>query len=163
MNKLFRDFGFGIRLLLKSPGFGLVATASLAIGLGASITIFCFVDSILLKPLDARDPARLVRGYGGGSDPLATVKYDDYKEYRDHNETLSSLAMFHWGGLEPVRITDTTEMIHAMPVTGNYLPRLAFPRRWVARSTPLTTRLALPPPCSSATPVGASTFIPIPT
>lgn len=127
MNRFLRDFALGTRLLLKSPGFGLVATASLAIGLGASITIFCFVNSILLKPLDARDPARLVRGYSGGSDPLATVKYDDYKEYRDHNQTLSSLAMFHWGGLVPVRIADTTEMIHAMPVTGNYFDTLGVP------------------------------------
>ena len=127
MNRFLRDLRYGVRMLLKSPGFGLVTTLSLAVGLGATITIFCFVNATLLKPLDAFQPDRLVRGYSGGSDPRQTVEYHDYKEYHDHNQTLSSLAMFHWGGLRPIRWQGSpAEMIHVMPVTGNYFDTLGI-------------------------------------
>ncbi len=127
MNRFLRDMLYGVRLLLKSPGFALVTTASLAVGLGATITIFCFVNTMLLKPLDAFEPERLVRGYSGGTDPRQMVEYEDYKKYRDQNQTLSSLAMFHWGGLMPVRAGDApAEMIHVMPVTGNYFEMLGI-------------------------------------
>jgi hypothetical protein len=126
MTRFLRDLALGIRLLLKSPGFGFVAGTALAVGLGANITIFSFVNATLLRPLDASEPDRLIRAYGGGSDPRATVEYRDYLKYRDDNQSLSSLAMFHWGGLMPVRIEGAPQMIHVMPVTGNYFDALGI-------------------------------------
>ncbi|HKO03383.1 MAG TPA: ABC transporter permease, partial [Candidatus Acidoferrales bacterium] len=119
-----RDARHGLRLLLRSPGFTLMAVLALAVGVGANITIFGFVNATLLRPVDAAEPERLIRAYPNGSDPVATIPYEDYEEYRDRNQSLSSLAMFHWGGIKAVRVNGSTEMIHVMPVTGNYFEAL---------------------------------------
>lgn len=128
---LWRDLGHGTRLLRKSPGFALIAVAALSIGVGANVTIFGFVTAVLLRPLDAASPERLIRAYSDGKNPVSLVAYDDYLRYRDANQSLEGLAMFHWGGLAPVRGTGSNggppEMIHRMPVTGNFFQILGVP------------------------------------
>jgi len=121
-----RDVRHGVRTLLKSPGFSLVTIAALAVGIGANLTIFGFVNALLLRPLTAADSHRLVRADLGGPNPIENaVLYDDYVAYRDRNQTLSPLTLFHPGGLLPVRQTGrAAEPIHVMPVTGNYFETL---------------------------------------
>jgi predicted permease len=122
-----RDARHGVRTLLKSPGFALVTIAALAVGIGANLTIFGFVNALLLRPLPATtDPDRLVRADLGGPNAIENgVAYDDYVAYRDRNQTLSHLALFHPGALPPVRVTGrAAEVIHVMPVTGNYFETL---------------------------------------
>jgi putative ABC transport system permease protein len=119
-----RDARHGLRLLLKSPGFTLMAVLALSVGVGSNITIFGFVNAVLLRPVDAVEPERLIRAYANGADPVALISYDDYLEYRDRNQSLASLALFHWGGIRAVRVNGSTEMIHVMPVTGNYFEAL---------------------------------------
>lgn len=124
-----RDARHAARTLLKSPGFSLVTITALAVGIGANLTIFGFVNALLLRPLPAADPDRLVRADLGGPNPIENgVAYDDYLAYRDRNQTLSHLALFHPGGLLPVRVTGrVAEPIHVMPVTGNYFDALGVP------------------------------------
>lgn len=126
---MFRDdLRHGIRMLSRAPVFTIIAIGALAIGVGANIVVFGFANALLLRPLHVADPARLIRAYSNPSDPISTIDYGDYQQFRDRNESLSSLALFHWGGLRPVRLSSgaALEMIHVMPVSGNYFSTLGI-------------------------------------
>jgi putative ABC transport system permease protein len=60
MNSLFLDLRFAFRQLHRSPAFAVTAVLTLALGIGATTTIFSIVEGILLRPLPFRDPSRLV-------------------------------------------------------------------------------------------------------
>ncbi|HEX6716484.1 MAG TPA: ABC transporter permease [Pyrinomonadaceae bacterium] len=60
MDQLIADIRYGLRSLLKRPGATAVALVTLALGIGVNTAIFSAVDSILLRPLPLKDPARLV-------------------------------------------------------------------------------------------------------
>jgi predicted permease len=60
LDTLMRDVRYGIRALLRSPGFALVAIVSLALGIGANTTIFSVANAALYRPLPFDDPDRLV-------------------------------------------------------------------------------------------------------
>ena len=83
MNELFQDVRYGFRTLLKSPGFTIVAAATLAIGIGGNTAIFSFVDGALLKPLPYAEPDRIVQVLekppGGGRNGISTLNYLDWQ------------------------------------------------------------------------------------
>jgi hypothetical protein len=89
MRALIREFRYGLRALLKSPGF------TLALGIGANSTIFSWINSKLLNPIPgvahASQYVELTVGPTGNDSPIS---YPDYLDLRDGNHTLSNLMTY---------------------------------------------------------------------
>jgi predicted permease len=78
-DSLWQDFRYGVRQILKSPGFSLVAVLSLALGIGANTAIFTLINDLLLRQLPVRNPQQLL-SFGDGTDS-GTVESSDPGPY----------------------------------------------------------------------------------
>jgi putative ABC transport system permease protein len=98
MNTLFQDLRYGLRIMLKQPGFTLVAVVTLALGIGANTAIFSLVNGILLRPLPFREPDRLVRMLQA-SPKLGLsswgVSQADFAAYREQNRSFDTIALYN--------------------------------------------------------------------
>jgi putative ABC transport system permease protein len=105
LQRLGQDFKYAIRMLRRDPGFTLIAVLSLGLGIGATTAIFGVVDSVLLRPLPYKEPARLVTVSVDGaiSGPL-------FETLRRESRSIEHAALFvNWssnlaGGGEPQRV-----------------------------------------------------------
>ena len=90
------DVRFALRWLRKSPGFTLVAVASLAIGIGFNTAIFTIVDALLYKPLPVAEPSRLVDVFtsaaAGRSVEFGTTSYPDYLDLKSRNDVFEDIV-----------------------------------------------------------------------
>ena len=96
MDELLRDIRYGARSLLKTPGFAVVAIATIALGIGVNSTIFSLVNAVLFRPLAVANPDELVDIYGhtATSNSHDTHSYPNYVDYRDQTETLSGVIAY---------------------------------------------------------------------
>src|ERR1044072_198932 len=106
MDSLINDIRYGIRSLLKRPGFTAIALVALALGIGANTAIFSLVNAIVLRPLPFPESERLVWIWGnirsGGN--TASVSPPDYLDYRAQNKSFENLAA-SFGISAPVNMT----------------------------------------------------------
>src|SRR5437763_1962092 len=109
------DLGYAIRLVLKSPGFTLVAIITLALGIGPNSAIFTVVNAVLLRPLPYADPGRLVAVYCSASDiPHFGSSPPDFRSLRKQNKTFDSVSAFYTtafnlsGDTQPERLLGLT-------------------------------------------------------
>ena len=98
MNEILQDLKFGLRTLLKSPGFAFVALSTIGVAIGANAAIFSFVDGLLLKNLPYDEPDRIVRVLekppGGGRNGISTLNYLDWAS---QNTVFEYMAGQSWG------------------------------------------------------------------
>jgi predicted permease len=125
MRTLWQDIRYAARVLLKSPGFTAVAVLAVALGVGANTAIFSVVNAVLLKPLDYKEPSRLVlinHNYPK-IDLKASVSSPGYAYYRDNAKSFDAVAAFTgWN----VNLTGEgePERLQGMTVTTNLFQTL---------------------------------------
>jgi predicted permease len=90
------DFRFAFRQLAKSPGFTVIAVLTLALGIGATTTVYSWIDRVLLNPLPGTAaPGRLVALETlAASGEMIDSSYPDFRDYRAGTHTLSGLLAF---------------------------------------------------------------------
>src|SRR3569832_1845934 len=86
MRTLFLDVRYGLRVLLKTPAFSLVAVISLALGIGLNTAIFSIVNAVLIRPLPVvKQPSGLVW-------LRAPISNTDYLDYRIQAHSFAGMA-----------------------------------------------------------------------
>jgi predicted permease len=120
METLFKDLRFGVRRLVKTPSFTLIAILSLALGIGANTAIFSLVNLILFRPLPVANPEEVVSVSAVGKDgQFAAFSYLNYLDFRDRNEVLSGLLAHRFVGVSLSR-SGNNEKLWGYLVSGNY-------------------------------------------
>jgi putative ABC transport system permease protein len=128
MQTLFRDLRYGLRQLLKRPGFTLLAIISMALGIGANTAIFSLVDTVVFRPLPVRNASELQELYGtlhNGAD-YTIQSYLNYKDYRDRNQVFSGLIAYRIV-VASLSHNGNNERVWGTVVSWNYFDVLGVP------------------------------------
>jgi len=88
------DLRFALRSLRRSPGFALMTTVTLALGIGVNTAIFSLVDAVLVRELPYAHADRLVWAWSVRPDNEGPFNIADFIEYRDRNRSLASIAAY---------------------------------------------------------------------
>jgi putative ABC transport system permease protein len=116
METLLSDIRYGMRMLVKNPGFTAVVILTLALGIGANAAIFSVVNSVLLRPLPYPHPEQLVNVWGKMTNegiPKNDLSEPEWWDLKDTNQAFTGVAAYALGGgqnltssgKEPVRVT----------------------------------------------------------
>jgi putative ABC transport system permease protein len=141
MGMLLQDIRYGVRMLMKNPGFTAVAVLTLALGIGANTAIFSVLDSVLLRKLPVAHSEQLVlltnpdshgQNFGSESGDRSLLAYSEFEYLRDHNEVFSSVFAAD-SNLPEVRATmgrpsnggsNREESVRVRLVSGDYFSTL---------------------------------------
>jgi len=109
MSTLLQDLKYGLRAMLKNPGFTMVALVTLALGIGVNTAIFSVVNAVVLKPLPYPDATRLVTIWvtePSGPGNLYPDTGPDFVDYKAQNKVLEGMAAVTTTG---ATLTGTTQ------------------------------------------------------
>jgi macrolide transport system ATP-binding/permease protein len=119
---ILQDLRYGLRMIGKAPGFTVLATLALALGICANTTIFSFINGLILRPLTGvKDPDRLVAVYTSdySSGLYGGSSYPDYLDFRDQSDVFENLAAADQTVLNATGESEA-ERLRGFVVTGNY-------------------------------------------
>jgi putative ABC transport system permease protein len=128
MGSLWQDLRYALRMLVKTPGMTAVLVVTLALGIGASTTIFSVVNSVVIRPLPYKDPDRLVRVYteflGRNQLKRFWVSVPEFDDLRKACRSCASVAGWSRGsaslagGDRPVRVEAAYASHELLPLLG---------------------------------------------
>lgn len=118
LESFLQDIRYGLRTLLKTPGFALVAILTLGLGIGANTAIFSVVNAVVLNPLPYHDADRLVALFQKYPEfPKGSISYPNFLDWQRMNKSFTAMAAYRnsgyslYGRAEPERLHG--EMISA--------------------------------------------------
>src|SRR5262245_10435442 len=125
-DEMIQDLRYGVRMLLKHPGFTLIAVITLALGVGANTAIFSVVNAVVLRPLPYPDPERLVRlweSHPGRGWPEFSASALNFEDWRKQQTVFEQLAAY---GFDTFNLTGDgeAERVAGLGVTANLFPTL---------------------------------------
>ena len=123
LDRLIQDLRYGVRILVRAPGFTLMAVLVLAIGIGVNVAAFSLFDMVALTPLPVLDSDRIVRLERRSPSNIASeMAYPSFLFYGEHARTLSAtMAVL---GVPPMQIDHDQQLSSASFVTPNYFTEL---------------------------------------
>jgi macrolide transport system ATP-binding/permease protein len=116
MNILWQDLRYGLKKLVKNPGFTTVAVLALAFGIGANSTIFSLANSLFLRQLPVPQSNQLVWLF---TDQNNNVSYPDYLDYSRQTDIFSGLLAYDWIALN-MGNSGQADRIQGASVSANY-------------------------------------------
>jgi len=124
MNTLLHDLRYGVRMLLKSPGFTLAALITLGLGIASSTAIFSVIDAVLLRPLPYPDSDRIMalsQTTRSTGEPNGASAAANYVDWASQNDLFSYLAASRG---EPASLADgdRPERVRGTMTTSNFFP-----------------------------------------
>ncbi|HKQ93257.1 MAG TPA: ABC transporter permease [Blastocatellia bacterium] len=123
MRSLFQDVRYGWRMLLKKPGFTIVAALALALGIGANSAIFSIINATMLKPLPFDNLDRIVMVWEkapGQDGERNSVSVANYLDWREQSNSFVNLAIFMYWSANLSGIV-TPERVRGYQVSPNLL------------------------------------------
>jgi putative ABC transport system permease protein len=128
-DEMIQDLRFGFRMLLKNPGFTLIAVITLALGIGANTAIFSVVNAVVLRPLPYPEPERLIRLWEsnpGRGWPEFSASALNFEDWRKQQTAFEQLAAYEFATLN-LTGDGEPERVAALSVTANLFPTLGTP------------------------------------
>jgi predicted permease len=114
---LWRDLGYGVRTLIRTPGFSITAILVMALGIGTTTSLFTVVRSVLLRPLPFRDAGKLVMLHEhlrNSSWRFTPVSPADFKDWHDQTHGFQEMAAWrHYGAQVSGENGELPEVVHA--------------------------------------------------
>ncbi len=128
MQTLLQDIRYGTRMLLKNPGFMIVAVITLALGIGANTAIFSMVDAFLLRPLPVAEPAQITvlafqQKHGNF---LTQFSIADYRDIQNQTKQVFSDVFAYQFGLDGLSVEGKADRVMTNYVSGNYFTALGL-------------------------------------
>jgi predicted permease len=129
MEELSQDVRYGIRLLLKNPGFSLTALLILALGIGANTTVFSVVNAVLLQPLPYANQERLVilesHRQPAAAQDMFTTSPLDFEDWQKSSRSFEQMAQATYWTFNLVN-RPVPERVVGARVTGQFFPMLGM-------------------------------------